>query len=109
MEKSKLIKKLEACSNCKTCSEREKRLQAYIKDEKFYKLISNICMNASKGNIPLSKKEKAILKAEKTTLKDLSKRKIRPENVPQTGSGILSILLPLALPILTSMLGTDNK
>lgn len=70
------------------------------------KAICECCLNALRGNIPLSKQQKNKLRSHKATLRNLAYKKVplsRKRNLlVQKGSGILSFLIPAAITALTS-------
>lgn len=71
------------------------------------KAICECCLNALRGNIPLSKQQKSKLRPYKTTLRSLAYKKVplsrKRSLIVQKGSGILSFLIPAALTAISSI------
>lgn len=72
------------------------------------KALCECAMNALQGNVPLTKKQKSKLSSYKTSLRKLSSKKLplykKRQLLIQRGEGFLSILLPAAISVISSLI-----
>lgn len=98
LEQLKLIKKSKSCSaTLKKCSKNT------------IKSLCECVLNLLKGNIPLTQYQKRKLKPHKRSLRKLADKSIplykkRRLLVNQKGGGFLSVLLPAAISVISSLI-----
>ena len=90
-------------SKIKLKEDRQQVLRIFAKDKDFVKAIKEIAYNTVNGNIVLSDAEKLSLRRHKNTLIKLSSKGGK-KDIIQSGTGFLSLLLPIVSTVLGSML-----
>src|SRR5690348_16790974 len=76
-------------------------LLTFSKDKNFMKAIRSLCKNTLKGNLKLNAKDKDKLEAYLKEIKYFAvKRNATRPKLSQTGSGFLSVLVPIAAALL---------
>ena len=108
MEHSKAFKEKEYLTLLsKTGSKKKRNVLLDLADKEQIGSICEIILNLLTGNLPVGEKEKRKLNKHKSTLRELSKKKLslkkRKQILKQKG-GFLSVLLPLAVSALTSVI-----
>lgn len=90
------------------CECPRKQLLKKLTNEKL-KIVCECALNLLRGNIPVTKSQKAKLQKHKAALRKLASKKLplfkKKRVLLQKGSGFLGILLPTALSLLSSIIG----
>ena len=94
-------------SKIKLKADRQQVLRIFAKDKDFVKAIKEIAHNTVNGNIRLTVTHKNHLRQYKDTLLKLASKSGKKEII-QSGSGFLSLLLPIVSTVLGSMLNGSN-
>lgn len=86
-----------------------KRVLLKNKDKDWIHIISELCLNIQKKNIPLSKTQIKKLKKYSKAVKNFSNKKTginkRRKYLIQKGAGFIPLLISLAAPFITKLLG----